>query len=207
MIFAVFLSSLLSSAFAEAQDYAFLSNKGNLYVKVYKADTIASSMAHDHAIQAVGWSGKATWDTESIANCSVSITVPVNNLYVDKTEVRKLAGLPGEISDSQRQEIKGNMLSEGQLNADKYPLITFVSTGCEQQGSSTILKGNFSMRGKTNAVRVPITVSNTDGLQIKGTFNLKATEYGFQPYSAMFGAVANKDQMEIYFDLQAATQQ
>ena len=194
---------LLSTALAAPQDYAFLANQGLLYVKVYKADTIAAAAAHDHAIQAVGWSGKATWDIENISSCSVSITVPVNNLYVDKTETRRIAGLEGEVSDSQRKEIQGNMLGESQLNADKYPLITFKSTGCEQEGERIFLKGDFTLRGKTNSVKVPIDVSTEDGLSLKGMFPIKATQYGFEPYSALFGAVANQDGMEIHFNLEA----
>ena len=60
------------------------------------------------------------------------------------------------------------------------------------------------MHGTTRAISIPVSVSDSDGLRIKGTFPVKATDYGFEPYSAMFGAVANKDEMKITFDLVAA---
>lgn len=66
------------------------------------------------------------------------------------------------------------------------------------------LKGNFTMHGKTNAISVPVTVANDNGLSLKGSFSLKATDYGIEPYSAMFGAVGNKNEMKITFDLVAA---
>lgn len=66
------------------------------------------------------------------------------------------------------------------------------------------LKGDFTMHGTTQAVSIPVTVSDTDGLSLKGSFPVKATDYGIEPYSAMFGAVANKDEMKITFDLVAA---
>jgi polyisoprenoid-binding protein YceI len=203
------LSIIFSSAiaFAAPQDYAFLSNKGVLFVQVFKADTLASAASHDHAIQAIGWSGKANWDHEDYSTCTVSISVPVNNLQVDNPNIRTLAKLEGTLSDSMRKDVKKHMLSDVQLDAEKYPLISFKSTSCSKPENGQMLtnmKGNFTMHGKTNPVSVNVTVSETDGLQLKGSFPIKATDYGITPYSAMFGAVGNKDEMTITFDLQAA---
>ena len=200
------LSLLIFTQIATAapNDVAFLSNKGVLFVQVYKASTLASSLSHDHAIQAVGWSGKAKWDSEDYSTCNISISVPVNNLQVDNPNIRELAGIEGTISESMRKDVKKHMVSDVQLDADKYPMITFQSTSCEGAGSSMILNGNFTMHGTTNAISIPVTISDTDGLSLKGSFPVKATDYGIEPYSAMFGAVGNKDEMKITFDLVAA---
>ena len=197
------LTILLNTAIAAPQDYGFNANKGLLFVTVNKADTLLGGVAHDHAILAVGWSGKATWDIDDPSSCSLKITVPVNNLYVDRSDVRKAAGLDGEVSDSQRKDITANMLAEGQLNADQYPLITFKSTSCSGSGSNVTINGNFTMRGVTNPVSVPISVNSSNGLQLKGSFYVKATDYGFKPYSAAGGTIANQDKMKITLDLQA----
>jgi polyisoprenoid-binding protein YceI len=198
------LTALLFSqiVMAAPQEYKFSQADSLLYVKVYKrTDTIGAGAAHNHAIQAQSWHGNASWDASDATTCSFSFSVPVINLVLDKTKMRKIAGLKGEVSDSQRAEIKGNMLSEGQLNADKYPNISFASTSCEVSGDKVLLNGNFSLRGQTNSVKIPVTISVDDVLNIKGSFDVKATDYGFEPYSALFGAVANKDTMEIHFDL------
>ena len=200
------LLALIQMASAAPKDVAFLSNKGVLYVQVYKAPTLAADLSHDHAIQAVGWSGKAKWDPEEYSSCDISISVPVNNLQVDNPDIRKLAGLEGTISESMRKDVKKHMLSDIQLDAEKYPMISFQSTSCEGAGDSMTLKGNFTMHGITNAVSIPVTVSDTDGISLKGSFPVTATDYGIEPYSAMFGAVANKDEMKITFDLVAADQ-
>ena len=60
------------------------------------------------------------------------------------------------------------------------------------------------MHGTTKAISVPITVSSDNGLSLKGSFPVNATDYGIEPYSAMFGAVGNKDGMKITFALVAA---
>ena len=200
------LLALTQMATAAPTDVAFLSNKGVLYVQVYKAPTFAADLSHDHAIQAVGWSGKAKWDPEEYSSCNISLSVPVNNLQVDNPEIRQLAGIEGTLSESMRKDVKKHMLSDIQLDAEQYPMISFQSTSCEGSGNAMTLKGNFTMHGTTNTISVPVTVSDTDGLRLKGSFPVKATDYGIKPYSAMFGAVANKDEMKITFDLVAADQ-
>ena len=195
---------LIQLASAVPKDVAFLSNKGIIFVQVYKAPTLASNLSHNHAIQAVGWSGKAKWDPEDYTSCDISISVPVNNLQVDKPEVRKLAGIEGTISESMRKDVKKHMLSDVQLDADQYPMIAFQSTECEGSGDSMTLKGNFTMHGTTKAISLPVSVSDKDGLSLKGSFTVKATDYGIEPYSAMFGAIGNKDEMKLTFDLVAA---
>jgi len=198
------LLTLVQMATASPNDVAFLSNKGVLFIQVYKAPTLAADLSHDHAIQAVGWSGKGTWDAEDYNNCNISISVPVNNLQVDTPEIRKLAGIEGTISESMRKDVKKHMLSDIQLNADKYPMITFQSTSCEDSGETMNLKGNFTIHGTTKVISIPVTVSDSDELSLKGSFLIKGTDYGIEPYSAMFGAVGNNDEMKITFDLVAA---
>jgi len=185
------------TATAEPISYALLGNKGLLYVKVFKD----SSLGHNHAMKAVGWSGKATIDSANLSTCSISITVPVNNLQVDQLAVRKIAGFDGDMSDGDRKKIKINMLSKNQLWADKYRNIRFESTSCEGSGETITLKGKFTLRGVTNNVSIPVQLKADDQeLSLKGMMSLKATSYGFEPYS-LFGVVGNKDEMSIHFDL------
>ena len=88
-----------NTAEAAPTEYALLANKGLLYINVYKdPEALGAALAHDHAIQAVGWSGKATWDPDNTAACDISVTVPVNNFQVDRTDTRKFAGFRGEVS-------------------------------------------------------------------------------------------------------------
>ena len=198
------LTFILTTSIASAapKDYAFLSNRGLLYVKVLKDETTAASgLSHNHAIQAVGWSGKATWDTENVETCSVSLAVPANSLYADRLEVRQKAGLSGSISDSQRKEITKNMLKKDQLWADQHPMITFKSSSCAGGPDQATINGKFTLRGVTRDIRVPVTVDSSAGLKLTGSFKVKATDYGFQPYSAMFGQLKNQNEMSIHLEL------
>ena len=94
---------------------------------------------------------------------------------------RKLAGIAdqGQPSDSERKDIRANMLAEGQLNAKKFNTISFESTTC----SKDTIKGKFTLRGKTNDVSIPVKMDVGEQVSIKGQLDIKSTDYGFEAYS------------------------
>jgi len=194
----LFLTQLV---FAETLDYSFSESTGNLFVKVYKADTMGAALAHNHAVGAMNWTGSAKIDTEDLSKCNFTFSVPVNDLEVDSAKFRKLAGIAdqGQPSDSERKDIRANMLAEGQLNAKKFNTISFESTTC----SKDTIKGKFTLRGKTNDVSIPVKMDVGEKVSMKGQFDIKSTDYGFEAYSIMFGQIANKETMTVVFDIKS----
>lgn len=192
----LFLTQLV---FAESKDVTFSDTTGNLFVKVYKADTYGAALAHNHAIGATGWSGSASIDPADPSTCKFSFSVPVNKLEADSPKFRKLAGIDdqGQPSESERKDITANMLADGQLNVSTFSTISFESTSCTKDN----IKGKFTLRGKTNDVSIPVAMNVGEKVSIKGQFDIKSTDYGFEAYSIMFGQIANQEKMTIVFDL------
>ena len=182
---------------AGATTYTLDPNQGLLWVQVFKdPDTVAAALSHDHIIAAYGWSGTVTWDAEDLSKCAVSIKVPVSGLDPDAPSLRKTVGLEGELSESQRGEVKGHMLGKSQLNSSKYGTIRFTSTSCASDGKTVTVTGELSIRGQGAPVTAGMTVT-ADGAKFtaKGSFTAKATDFGFEPYSAMMGALKNRNKM------------
>jgi len=193
---------------AGATTYALDPNQGLLWVQVFKdPDTVAAALSHDHIIAAYGWSGTATWDAEDPSKCAVSIKVPVSGLDPDAPSLRKMVGLEGELSESQRGEVKGHMLGKSQLNSSKYGTIRFTSTSCSSAGKTVTVTGDLSIRGQAAPVTASLSVT-ADGATFtaKGSFTAKATDFGFDPYSAMMGALKNRDKMTFGIDVVGAAQ-
>jgi len=205
-----FLSfSLLSSVWAAPQEYSFDTKGSDLYVTVYKNDkTLLSAAAHNHAIRAKNWKGKLKWDAENLAGCDIAVSFNVSDLEVDSDYSRNLAaskeenkkikkGFEKSISDSDRKEVRKNMLSEGQLNSDKHKTISFQSTSC----TADSVTGDFTLRGVTKSVTMPAKIKTADKgawkFLVKGSFKIQTTDFGFEPYSGLGGAVANKPEMRI----------
>ena len=178
-------------------------SKSDLIIQVFKdTDGLGAALAHDHAIKAKTVTGNFTWDPVDPASCQLTVTVPVSSLTPDEPAVRKQVGLEGEVSSSQREEIKENMLAKDQLNAASHKEITFVSSACSGSGDKITLKGRLSIRGKARDVSVPVSFSaDAAGFSAKGTLDINATDYGFEPYSALFGQIANRNEMKLHVNL------
>jgi len=183
--------------------YKLDNSAGAIYVQVYKdPTTLAASLSHDHIIVSKGWSGSVTWDPTNPGACKVDITVPVNQLDNDNVDWRKKVGYDTVLDDGDRAEVKEHMLEEDQLNAAKYPTISFKATKCEGSGTAIKVTGDFTLRGVTKSISVPMTISATDtAITAKGSFKVNQSSFGFQPYSALLGQLKNKDEMSFTIDV------
>lgn len=201
------LLALLSAPFVSevhAQDAAKTYDlRGSLYIQVYKdPTTVAQSLAHDHVIQAAGWTGTVTWDPNNLASCKVSMSLPVASLVVDEKNMRTQLGYTTFPSDSEREDIKKAMLGSDQLDGAKFPTITYQSTSCTAVGEAVDVAGNLTIHGVTKPVTMHMAVkADAVNFSAKGSTAIRATQYGFQPFSAGFGALKNQDRMLLVVDV------
>lgn len=104
--------------------------------------------------------------------------------------------------ESDREQVTTNMKSEGQLNVAKSPTITFKSTPIKEGASASdvTVTGNLTIRGVTKAVIFPARV-RMDGQDFggEGRVKIKQTDFGYEPYSALLGAI--KNQNEVIFNI------
>lgn len=177
--------------------------RGTLYIQVYKdPTTVAQALAHDHVIQAAGWTGTVTWDPANVAACKVSITVPVDKLVVDEKGIRTQLGYDTFPSDSEREDIKEAMLGSDQLNGAKFPTISYQSTACAANGESIDVSGNLTLHGVTKPVNLRMSIkADAVNFSAKGSTAIRATQFGFEPFSAGFGALKNQDRMLLVVDV------
>ena len=80
------------------------------------------------------------------------------------------------------------MLSKGQLDGETYKTIDFKSTSCTEKS----ITGDFTLHGVTKSITMPAKMQWTMKRQsffCQWFFSDKTTEYGFEPYSGMGGAV------------------
>lgn len=191
---------------AAPRSYTMDGSRGELHVRVFKDPaTVAAGVAHDHAIRAATFTGRFTWDAAQPGACQLTVTVPVASLDPDPPALRQAVGLPGTLSDSQRAEIKAHLQAESQLWVARFPTITFQATSCRPSEGALEVTGNLTLRGQTRKVVFTGQFSADDaGFRLKGSLPVKATDHGFQPYSALLGAVRNQDRMVLHIDLQGA---
>jgi polyisoprenoid-binding protein YceI len=179
--------------------------QGSLMILVYKdPDTLGGAAAHDHVIEAAGWSGTGRWDPLDLGACGMTITVPVDQLVVDAAEIRTKLEYDSVPTERERQIIRDHMLGEDQLHAAAFPSIDFNATLCQDIGSDRIMvTGDLTIRGVTQSVSLPMALSgDPQAFSAEGALKINATDYGFEPYSAARGAIKNQDAMILIVNLQ-----
>jgi polyisoprenoid-binding protein YceI len=190
---------------AGAINYVVVPGKSTLAILVYKdPDTIGAGASHDHIIVAQGWSGFVTWSQGDNSGCKVTFDVPVKGLSADQPAMRKKYGLSSILSDGQRSDVKKNMLSKNQLDAGSHPKIKFAARSCSGSQGQVTVKGMLTIHGVTKPVSIPMKVTASDAAFTgKGRVTIRATDFGFDPYSAGFGALKNKNNMVLIVDVTA----
>lgn len=195
------LGLLLAGAFGssdvQAAPYKVDPAKSQLVVQVFK-EGVASSLAHDHVVQATQISGTIEYDPASVTTSSIQVEAKSASLQADAPALRKQFGLTSELGEDDRKQVEANMKGEDQLNVAKYPTISFKSTGITvgTTPGDVLVKGNLTLRGVTKAVSFPAKVK-MDGANFvgEGKLKIKQNDFGYEPYSALLGAIKNQNEV------------
>ena len=178
--------------------------QSSLVVQLFK-DGVAARLGHDHVVHASVFSGIVAFDPRNPEASSIQVAVDVGSLIADDPGTRRKFGLAGEPSASDRAEIDKAMKADGQLAAARFPSMTFTSTAIATQPDGRFLvTGRLTIRGVTNELTFPAQMS-VEGAQLRGRAQLKfkQSSFGYPPYSALLGAIKNKDEVILHIDLVA----
>jgi polyisoprenoid-binding protein YceI len=164
---------------------------GRLLVKTARTG-LGGKAGHDLTLEATRWHGSATIDSADLSGCTVTVEVDVDSL-----EVREGSGGIKPLTDSDRAEIKRN-LREKVLHTAQHPTITFRSTRVVGSAESFTLDGDLTITGVTRPVSVHGQMR--DG-SVRGSAPVLQSRWGIRPFSAFFGALKLKDEVDVHFDV------
>lgn len=174
--------------------YAVSQKDSELYVQVYhERGTLASGFAHDHVIRAGKLDGQVRFDPAQPAQCRLTLNVPVRGLVVDAPAMRREVGYKKMLDEGDRKTVREHMLDDDQLDAGEHPTIKMVASDCQPAaGKADVYNVRLAVtvRGKTKTRTVPVRI-RTKGHELSATsaFNMKHSDFGMEPYSALLGAV------------------
>jgi polyisoprenoid-binding protein YceI len=124
--------------------------------------------------------------------------VPVSGLDNDDPAWRKQMNFNSELSEGQRAEVKDHMLGAGQLDMGRFGKMGFRSTGCAVDGDRVQVSGKLSIHGVEKVVSLPMKITATDAeFNASGVLTLMHTDYGITPFSAMGGALKNRNDIRV----------
>lgn len=188
--------------------YTLDPSRSELVVQLFKAG-IGAKFAHDHVVRATSFAGQIRTDPADPSTTAITVEVQTTALQVDEPAVRQKYGLTTVPSDHERQEIQAAMAAKGQLDITQYPSIRFQSTAVEPQAQEQYrVTGDLTIRGVTQSFTFPVQAELRDDLLHGwGSFSFKQSSFGYQPYSALFGAIRNQDEVMLHFEVVATPSQ
>lgn len=201
---AAVLSVAASVGPAGAETFRIDPSRSTLVVEVFK-DGLAARFAHDHVVSAVEFSGRVTYDPAAPDASSVSLEVRTGSLRADDAAVRRRFGLAGGPSARDLADIEKAMKGEGQLDVDRFPVMRFASTRITRQSDGQYrVAGLLTIRGIAAEVNFPAAIEpEAGGLRGHATLRFTQSAFGYAPYSALLGAIKNKDEVTLRVDLLA----
>jgi polyisoprenoid-binding protein YceI len=175
------LSAALSTSAAQTDHHSIIT------IKVFKSG-IFSGFAHNHIV--VAPIAKAEINAEKL---TAEITVSAKEMKVTDPEV----------SEKDRTEIQSTMLGLKVLDSERFPEIHFKSTRIEQTSPQHYqVMGILDLHGANHEVVLEVT-GNAE--HYHGTGKLKQSDFGIKPISLGGGSIKVKDELELEFDVYAAT--
>jgi polyisoprenoid-binding protein YceI len=171
---------------------------------VYKAGSFAA-FGHNHTVEVHEFTGDV-YLAPAFKDSIFSLTLPVKDFEVDRPEARVAQGADFA-SHPTAQDIQGttdHMLGADCLDAEKYPDVTIQSVSVSGSESKAEMTLRITLHGTARDLRVPVSVTQDgDDLTASGDFELKQSEFGITPFSALGGALQVADVLKVHFKIQS----
>ena len=187
-----------------AEHYVVQAGLSDVRLLVYRAGALAS-FGHDHVIQAKDITGDV-YLAKDFQTSGFSLTLPVVGFVVDDPAARSVEG-PDFAKQPSAAAIDGtrkNMLGPDVLDAARYSEVRIRSVkllGPDWGPDATV---RIELHGVARDVTVPIAVQrDSNGLSINGAFDLKQSDFGITPFSALGGGLQVADTLRVRFHLMA----
>ncbi len=204
---------LLSSGVAhgqKAQDieagvYSIDAARSDIYFLIYKAGAL-SGFGHNHIVSVGRLKGTVSLHS-TFDRSTFEMMIPVNGLIVDDAKLRRVEGkdFSSQPTQSDRDGTRGNMLGKKLLNAGRFPNVRVTGRLDGKAGSQkATLRLSVELLGRVKKLTVPVVLKLTGNrLEASGTRKISHRELGLKPFTALFGALAVAEGMELKYKIRA----
>jgi polyisoprenoid-binding protein YceI len=165
-----------------------------------------AALGHNHIMSVRELSGSVQWQADP-ARGRLELQFPVAGILVDEPERRAAAGddYRSVVNDATRAGTRDNMLGARLLQAEQYPRISLRSQQLIATGPESLRALlEVQVRGRATTVEVPLRWQLAgELLSANGTFMLRQTALGLEPFSVALGALRVADEIEVRFNIVA----
>lgn len=179
-----------------------LGEASEVRIVVFPAGRMAR-LGHPHVIGGEALSGEIVL-AEAFHDSTFDLEIAVDQLGLDQPQWRRDEGFEPEMSESDIEATRDNMLSAEQLDADNHPLIQIESIALTGPLWQPDVDVRITLAGTARELTVPVALeTGGDRLIATGRFVIRQSEFGIEPFSAAGGAVRVADEVLVRFRIVA----
>ena len=167
----------------------------------------AAKMGHNHVLSAPQFAGYFFLPPSGTSNARFDLEFRLDQLEIDNPTNRAPLGkaFSSVLSIEAIEGVREHMLGESNLQADRFPFVRIHSLQISGEAPKFAVKVQIDMHGRTREIWIPLNVEGLpDRLSVSGSFVLRQTDFGAQPYSVLGGLIAVQDEVVIEFKLVGA---
>lgn len=193
------------AALAKAGGRVFTLDPGKSTVRIYVfRGGRAARAGHNHVLSAPRFTGYVHLPDRGASNGRFDLVFRLDQLEIDKTEYRSAldSAFASVLTPEDLQGVREHMLGDSNLQADKFPYVVVRSLQLAGEAPKLAARVQIELHGQQREMWVPLTVEGLpDHLSVAGSFVLRQTDFGAQPYAVLGGLLAVQDEVVIEFKL------
>lgn len=164
----------------------------------------AAKLGHNHVLSAPRFTGFVYLPGSGAADARFDLAFRLDQLEFDNPAYRSAMGaafstvLSPEAVQSTREHLLG---AEG-MQADRFPLVRVRSVRISGEAPKFAAKVQVELHGRTAEMWIPVQVEGLpQHLLASGSFVLRQSDFGVQPFSVLGGLLAVQDEVVLDFKL------
>jgi hypothetical protein len=164
----------------------------------------AAKLGHNHVLTAPQFTGLFHLPPSGASAARFDLEFRLDQLEIDDPALRLTLGsaFATKLSLADVEGSRKNMLGEENLQADRFPFVRIHSLQISGDGTKFAAKVQVEMHGQKREMWVPLSVEGLpEQLSVTGSFVLRQTDFGAQPYTVLNGLMAVQDEVVIEFKL------
>ena len=174
-------------------------------VRIYAFRTgRAARLGHNHVLAAVDFSGACLLASGDLAGSRCDITLRLDRLQLDLPELRAALGpaFASTLSPEAVAATRANMLGENNLQAVRYPTMHLRTLSLTGELPKPMALVEVTLHGQRRSQWLALDVrGESPRLRVRGSFVLRQSDFGIEPYSVGNGLLAVRDEIAVEFDL------
>jgi hypothetical protein len=167
----------------------------------------AARLAHNHVLSAPQYTGYFHLPPSGATDARFDLEFRLDQLEIDNPAQREALGaaFASKLTPADVEGSRKHMLGEENLQAERFPFVRIHSLQIAGDGTKFAANVQVEMHGQKREMWIPLSVEGLpEHVAVTGSFVLRQTDFGAQPYTVLNGLIAVQDEVVIEFKLTGA---